>query len=109
MNAWIGQIQSDRRMWLRTTSIGVRARNIDTPIKMQGAIWVDINIQRLEAGGGVDKPNLSGLKEVVGHDDMFLVWRCSVARWLAEFRLGPQAASRFEGRRYQARRCGFRL
>lgn len=60
-------------MWLRTATVGIRSRKVNAPVKVQRPIRVDINIQRLEVSGGVDKADLAGLHEIVRDDDVLLI------------------------------------
>ena len=60
-------------MRLRTAPISIRSRKVNAPIKVQRPIRVDIDIQRLEVSGGVDKADLAGLHEIVRDDNVLLV------------------------------------
>lgn len=60
-------------MRLRTTPIGIRSRKVDASVEVQRSIRIDINIQRLEVGRGVDETDLAGLHEIVRDDDVLLV------------------------------------
>jgi len=48
---------------------------INTAIEMQAPIRIDIDIQGAEIRRGVDEPDVAGLHEVIGDDDVFLVRR----------------------------------
>lgn len=47
---------------------------INSPIKVQASIRIDINIQSLEISRGVDQPNIPSLDEVISDNDVFLIW-----------------------------------
>jgi hypothetical protein len=74
----VRQIKHHSRMWFRPTAIidstpRKLLYKIDTAIKMQTPIRIDINIQRSVISRCVDQSNVSGLQEVVIDDDVFLV------------------------------------
>jgi hypothetical protein len=48
---------------------------INTAIKMQTTIWIDVNVQRSVIGRGVDQSDGAGLHEVIGYNNVLLVWR----------------------------------
>ena len=60
-------------MRLRTAPIGIRSCKVNAPVEVQRAIRVDVNVQRLEVGGGVDEADLASLHKVVGDDNVLLV------------------------------------
>lgn len=69
----VGQIEHDGRMRFCSSAIGVRPGEIDRAVEVQGTVRVDVDVQRLEVGRGVDQANIAGLHKVVGDDDVLLV------------------------------------
>lgn len=69
----ICKIKHDCRMWFRAPAVCELGRKINGAVEMQGAVRIDVDVEGLEVGGGVDDADIPGLDEVVGHDNMFLV------------------------------------
>jgi hypothetical protein len=62
-------------MRLRPAPVRKLLLEINSPIKMQTSIRIDINIQRLEICRRIDETNIASLDEVVCDDDVLLVGR----------------------------------
>lgn len=62
-------------MRLSTTTLRELFAEVNSPVKAQASVIVDINVQRIEISRRVDDTNLSGLHEVVGDDEVLLVRR----------------------------------
>jgi hypothetical protein len=60
-------------MRLRPTPVRKLLLEINSPIKVETSIRIDINIQRLEISRCVDETNIASLDEVIRDDDVFLV------------------------------------
>lgn len=60
-------------MWLATTAVSKVPGELDGAVEVEAAVVIDVNVQGLEVGGGVDETDLAGLDEVVGDDDVLLV------------------------------------
>jgi hypothetical protein len=60
-------------MRLRPPTVRILIREVNGTVEAQPSIGQDIDVQRLEVGGGVDQPDVPGLHEVVGDDDVLLV------------------------------------
>jgi hypothetical protein len=69
----ISEVEDDRRVRLRATTVGELPSKIDGAVEPERAIIVDVNVQRLEVGGSVDDTDVTGLHEVIGDDDVLLV------------------------------------
>lgn len=61
------------RLW--PAPVRVRTPEIDRAVEMQRAIGVDVDVERLEVGRGVDEADLAGLRKIVRDDDVLLVGR----------------------------------
>lgn len=62
-------------MGLGTSSVGKLAWEVNAAIEAQRAIIEDVDVKSLEVGRGIDDADLTGLHEIIGDDDVFLVWR----------------------------------
>jgi hypothetical protein len=76
----IRQIKHNTRVRLSTPPIINPASRkllleINAAIEVQTPIRIDIDIQGAEIRRGVDEPDVAGLHEVIGDDDVFLVRR----------------------------------
>lgn len=60
-------------MGLGTTTALVEVGEVDSAVEAQGTVLLDVDVQGLEVGGGVDDADLAGLDEVVGDDKVLLV------------------------------------
>lgn len=60
-------------MRLRATTVGELSGKVDEAIEAERAVLLDVNVQRLEVGRGVDDTNITSLYEVVGDNDMLLI------------------------------------
>lgn len=60
-------------MGLSSTTSLVEVGEVDGAVEVQGAVVLDIDVEGLEVGGGVDDADLAGLDEVVGDDEVLLV------------------------------------
>lgn len=69
----VGQIEYDGRMRSSSSAIGVRPGEIDRAVEVQGTVRVDVDVQRLVVGRGVDQANVAGLQKVVGNEEVLLV------------------------------------
>ncbi len=62
-------------MRLRPTPVRKLPAEVDRAVEAQAAVIVDVDIQRLEVGRGVDQADLAGLDEIVGDKQVALVGR----------------------------------
>jgi len=62
-------------MRLRTPTVRKLLREINSPIKMQTPIGIDVNIQGLEVRRCVDETDVASLDEVIRDNDVLLVGR----------------------------------
>lgn len=69
----ISEVEDDRRVRLRATTVGKLPGEVDGAVEAERAIIVDVNVQRLEVGGSVDDTDIAGLDKVVGDDYVLLV------------------------------------
>ena len=60
-------------MWPPSSAVGKRSREIDGAVEVERAVGLQIDVQRFEVCGRVDEPDVFGLQEVVGHDEVLLV------------------------------------
>ena len=61
-------------MWLGAAPVLELFGEVDAATEVQGAIVVDVDIQRFEVGRSVDQSNVAGLEEVVCDNYMLLIW-----------------------------------
>jgi len=59
---------------------------VNRTVKVQRAIGVDVDVQRLEIGRGIDEADVARLHEIICDDDVFLV-RCDLDVVRADARL----------------------
>lgn len=69
----ICQIKNHRGMRFRPSAIRIRPCKINGPVKVQRAIGIDVDIQRLIIRRGVDEAYIARLDEVVRNDNVLLV------------------------------------
>lgn len=69
----VGEIVHDDGVGLGATTALVEVGEVDGAVEAQGTVLLDVDVQGLEVGGGVDDANLAGLDEVVGDDKVLLV------------------------------------
>ena len=60
-------------MRLSSTTVRELVAEINGPVEVQTAIFVDIDVQRLEVSRRVNDTDVAGLHKIVGGDDMLLV------------------------------------
>jgi hypothetical protein len=58
---------------LRATTIGEFSGEVDGTVEAERAVLVDVNVQRLEVCRSIDDPDVTGLHEVIGDDDVLLI------------------------------------
>ena len=56
-----------------TAPVGELLLEVDAATKFHGAIGVEVDVEDLEVGGGVQDGDVASLDEVVAADEMFLV------------------------------------
>lgn len=71
----VGQIKHNTRVRLSSTTVRKFLAKVNRAVEGQAAILIDVNVERLEVGRGVDDPDLARLNEVVGDDQVLLVGR----------------------------------
>jgi hypothetical protein len=69
----VSQIEDNARVGLGTAAVGKLLAEIDRAVEVQAAVLVEINVQSLEVGGGVDDANFARLHKVVGDEEVALV------------------------------------
>lgn len=69
----VRQIENHCGVRFRAAAVRIRARKVNASIKVQGPIWIDIDIQRLEIRRSVDETDIARLNEIICDDDMFLI------------------------------------
>lgn len=69
----ISQIKHNNRVRLGTTTVRKLAAEVDAAVKAEAAVIVNVDVQGVEVGRGVDEADLAGLHEVVGDSDVLLV------------------------------------
>ena len=62
-------------MRLRTSTVFILALEIYAAVEAQRPILENVNVQPLEVSRGVDDADVTGLHEIVRHDDVLLVGR----------------------------------
>ena len=62
-------------MGFGATPLGELGLEINAAIEVQGAIIVEVNVERLVVGRSVDETDIASLKEVVGDNNMLLIRR----------------------------------
>lgn len=62
-------------MRLCASALTKLARKVDRAVEAQGAVIQNINVLRLEVGGGIDNTDIARLHEVVGDEQVLLVRR----------------------------------
>jgi len=60
---------------LAAAAVGELAAEVDGAVEAQAAVVEDVDVQRLEVGGGVDDADRARLHKVVGHEQVLLVGR----------------------------------
>lgn len=60
-------------MRLGTTTVGKVDWQVDGAVEVEGAVFVDVDVQSLEIGGRVNDADVTGLDEVIGDDDVLLI------------------------------------
>lgn len=60
-------------MRLGTTTVRKLAAEVDAAVKAEAAVIVNVDVQGVEVGRGVDEADLAGLHEVVRDSDVLLV------------------------------------
>lgn len=60
-------------MRLGTATVRKLAAEVDAAVKAEAAVIVNVDVQGVEVGRGVDEADLAGLHEVVGDSDVLLV------------------------------------
>ena len=69
----VSQIKDDTGVRLSTTTVGELLAEVDSPVKAQATIIIDIDVQRLEVSRGIDDADLAGLNKVIGDHEVLLV------------------------------------
>lgn len=71
---WVSQVEDHAAMWLRTPTFRELLGEVNGPVEAQASIRSDIDVQSLEVCWGVYDAYIASLHEVVGDDDVFLIW-----------------------------------
>lgn len=70
---WVGEIVDDHGVGLGATTALVEVGEVDGAVEVQRTVVLDVDVEGLEVGGGVDDADVAGLNEVVGDDKVLLV------------------------------------
>lgn len=70
---WVSEVKDNTGVGLSAATVGELLAKVDGAVEGQATIFLDIDVERLEVGGGVDDTNLTGLDKVVGDDQVLLV------------------------------------
>jgi hypothetical protein len=73
----ISKIKDHTRVRLSTTTVGELLGEVNRAVERKTAVFVEVDIERLEVSRGVDDTNIASLDEIVGDDQVLLV-RCDL-------------------------------
>ena len=69
----VSEIENHSGVRLGSTTVRELVAEINGPVEVQTAVFVDIDVQRLEVSRRVNDTDVAGLHKIVGDDDMLLV------------------------------------
>lgn len=70
----IGKVKDDGRVRLSSSPVAVLLIEVDGAVEVERAVLLNIDPLRLEVGGRIDDGDGTRLQEIVGDQEMLLIW-----------------------------------